>query len=130
MNRLFTYFVVGAMVLGIAVGWALNQFLTPTQAKTVAGDLSLVTDVFLRLIKMIIAPLVFSTLVAGIAHMEDAAAIGRVGVKTMGWFIGASLVSLTIGLIMVHLLQPGVGPALAPDAGRRRGRRRRPRPSP
>lgn len=61
---------------------------------------------------MIIAPLVFATLVAGIAHMEDAAAIGRVGAKTMGWFIGASIVSLSIGLVMVHLLQPGASLAL------------------
>ena len=69
---------------------------------------------------MIIAPLVFSTLVVGIAHMEDTAAIGRVGVKTLGWFMLASLVSLTLGLIMVHLLQPGAGLALPPpprDAG-------------
>jgi Na+/H+-dicarboxylate symporter len=56
---------------------------------------------------MIIAPLVFTTLVAGIAHMEDAASVGRVGVKTIFWFILASLVSLTIGLVMVHILQPG-----------------------
>jgi Na+/H+-dicarboxylate symporter len=119
MNRLFTTFIVGAMVLGVAVGWGLNQYASPDQAKAVAENLSIVTDVFLRLIKMIIAPLVFSTLVAGIAHMEDAASIGRVGIKTLGWFISASLVSLTIGLIMVHLLQPGVGMHLAiPDAGK------------
>ena len=118
MNRLFTIFIVSAMVLGIAVGWAINQYATPVQAKAVAENLSIVTDVFLRLIKMIIAPLVFSTLVAGIAHMEDASAIGRVGAKTMGWFISASLVSLTIGLVMVHILQPGAGMHLAvPDAG-------------
>jgi len=64
---------------------------------------------------MIIAPLVFSTLVAGIAHMEDAASIGRVGIKTMGWFIGASIISLLIGLFMVHLIQPGVGMGLIQD---------------
>ena len=116
MNRLFTTFIVAAMVLGVAVGWGLNQYASPGQAKAVAENLSIVTDVFLRLIKMIIAPLVFSTLVAGIAHMEDAAAIGRTGAKTMGWFIGASIVSLTIGLFMVHLLQPGAGLSLqAPD---------------
>ena len=109
MNRLFAYFIVAAMILGVAVGWAVNQYASPAEAKEVAGNLSIITDVFLRLIKMIIAPLVFSTLVAGIAHMEDAAAIGRVGVKTVGWFICASLVSLTIGLVMVHLLQPGAG---------------------
>ncbi|HEY9218242.1 MAG TPA: dicarboxylate/amino acid:cation symporter [Phenylobacterium sp.] len=117
MNRLFTLFVVGSMVLGVLVGWACNQFLDPAQAKAVAGNLSIVTDVFLRLIKMIIAPLVFATLVSGIAHMEDAAQIGRVGIKTMGWFITASIVSLTIGLLMVHLLQPGVGLALSPPEG-------------
>lgn len=116
MNRLFTYFIVGAMVLGVAVGWAVNQTLDADQAKTVSDNLTIITDVFLRLIKMIIAPLVFSTLVAGIAHMEDAAAIGRVGVKTMGWFISASIVSLTIGLLMVHLLQPGVGLHLTQEA--------------
>ena len=113
MNRLFTILIVAAMVLGVAVGWATHQYASPEQAKGIATNLSIVTDVFLRLIKMIIAPLVFSTLVAGIAHMEDAAAIGRVGAKTMGWFISASLVSLTIGLVMVHLLQPGAGMHLA-----------------
>jgi Na+/H+-dicarboxylate symporter len=109
MNRLFTTLIVAAMVLGVAVGWAVHEYATPAGAKTIASNLSIITDVFLRLIKMIIAPLVFSTLVAGIAHMEDAASIGRVGGKTLGWFICASLVSLTIGLIMVHLLQPGAG---------------------
>lgn len=110
MQRRFSYFVAGAMVLGILVGFLINQNITdPAQLKAVAGDFNVVTDIFLRLIKMIIAPLVFSTLVVGIAHMEDAAAIGRVGAKTMGWFITASIVSLTIGLIMVHLISPGVG---------------------
>ena len=107
MNRLFTTFVVAAMVLGVAAGWAIHEWATPAQAKATAENLSIVTDVFLRLIKMIIAPLVFSTLVSGIAHMEGAGAIGRVGVKALSWFICASVVSLTIGLIMVHLLQPG-----------------------
>ena len=116
MNRLFSILIVAAMVLGIGAGWAINQTSTPDQAKAIAENLSIITDVFLRLIKMIIAPLVFSTLVAGIAHMEDASSIGRVGAKTMGWFISASIVSLLFGLLMVHLLQPGVGMHLAiPD---------------
>ncbi len=110
MQRRFSFFVAGAMILGILVGFLINQNITdPAQLKAVAGGFNVVTDIFLRLIKMIIAPLVFSTLVVGIAHMEDAAAIGRVGAKTMGWFITASIVSLTIGLIMVHLIAPGVG---------------------
>jgi len=119
MSRLFTTFIIAAMVLGVLVGWGLNQFASPAAAKAAAENLSIITDVFLRLIKMIIAPLVFSTLVAGIAHMEDASTIGRVGAKTMGWFISASIVSLTIGLLMVHLLQPGSGLALPlPDAAK------------
>jgi len=121
MNRIFTAFIVGSMVLGVVVGWGVNQGLDPAQAKVVAGNLSIITDVFLRLIKMIIAPLVFSTLVAGIAHMEDAATIGRVGVKTMGWFIGASIISLTIGLFMVHLIAPGVGMNLIDEAAKATG---------
>ncbi|HVK40899.1 MAG: dicarboxylate/amino acid:cation symporter [Phenylobacterium sp.] len=115
MNKIFTAFIVGAMVLGVLVGWGVNQFLDADQAKGVADNLTIITDVFLRLIKMIIAPLVFSTLVAGIAHMEDAASIGRVGIKTMGWFISASIISLLIGLFMVHLIQPGVGMGLIQD---------------
>jgi len=102
------------MILGVLVGFLINTQLAPAEAKAAAANLSIITDIFLRLIRMIIAPLVFSTLVVGIAHMEDSAAIGRVGVKTLGWFMLASLISLTLGLIMVHLLQPGAGLALPP----------------
>src|SRR3979490_3242198 len=102
------------MVLGILTGFLINTQLSPEGAKAAAGNLSIITDIFLRLIRMIIAPLVFSTLVVGIAHMEDSAAIGRVGVKTLGWFMLASLVSLRLGVVMVHLLEPGAGLALPP----------------
>jgi Na+/H+-dicarboxylate symporter len=116
MNRLFTAFVVGAMLLGVLAGWIVNQSMSPEGAKEVANNLSIITDLFLRLIKMIIAPLVFSTLVAGIAHMGDASEVGRVGIKTIGWFILASIVSLTVGLLMVHLIQPGSGLSLVAPA--------------
>ncbi len=114
MNRLFTIVLIAAMVLGIAVGWACHQSLDAAHIKQVADGLSVLTDMFLRLIKMIIAVLVFTTLVSGIAHMEDAGAVGRVGGKTMLWFVSASLVSLMIGLLMVHLIQPGSGLNLTP----------------
>jgi len=104
------------MILGVLVGFLINTQLAPAEAKAAAANLSIITDIFLRLIRMIIAPLVFSTLVVGIAHMEDSAAIGRVGVKTLAWFMLASLASLTLGLIMVHLLQPGAGLALPPPS--------------
>ncbi|ATQ44387.1 dicarboxylate/amino acid:cation symporter [Caulobacter mirabilis] len=109
MNRLFTFLIVASMVLGVGVGWVCHVTLDAEQAAQAATWFKVGTDVFLRLIKMIIAPLVFSTLVAGIAHMGDAASVGRVGAKTMGWFITASIFSLLLGLVMVHILQPGVG---------------------
>jgi Na+/H+-dicarboxylate symporter len=107
-SRPLTLYILFAMILGIIVGYACNKALPDKQAAaSVSGYISLVTDLFLRLIKMIIAPLVFSTLVVGIAHMGDSKTVGRIGVKTMGWFITASLMSLTLGLIMVTILRPG-----------------------
>ena len=118
MARRLTQFILLAMVTGILLGYAINSLVqNPATIATITDGLSILTDVFLRLIKMIIAPLVFGTLVAGIAHMGDTAALGRVGIRTIGWFIGASLVSLTLGLILVNLLQPGTGLGLPlPDA--------------
>lgn len=109
-NRLTTWILVG-LVLGIATGYAANTQLA--DPKGFADSMSLVTTLFLRLIKMIIAPLVFSTLVVGIAKMGDAAEVGRIGVKALGWFIIASLLSLTLGLILVNLFRPGDAMALS-----------------
>ncbi len=115
MAKRLTYYIIAGLVLGILVGWILNVSIsdgTPTgeaQLKTIAGYISILTTIFLHLIKMIIAPLVFSTLVVGIAHMGDTAALGRVGAKAVGWFICASLVSLSLGLILVTIFQPGIG---------------------
>src|SRR5215203_842904 len=87
-------------------------------AKSISGYISLISDIFLRLIKMIIAPLVFSTLVVGIAHMGDTASVGRIGAKAMAWFVGASLISLLLGLVMVNILRPGEALNLPlPDVG-------------
>jgi Na+/H+-dicarboxylate symporter len=116
MRGKFGMFVALAMVSGVGVGLALNAWLTPADAKAAAANLSIVTGVFLGLIRMLIAPLVFSTLVVGIAHMEDATAIGRVGVKTIGWFLGTGIVALTLGLVMVEAFQPGAGVALPSEA--------------
>jgi len=97
-----------ALVLGILVGYVCNQMApTPEAAKDIAGYFGIITDIFLRLIKMIIAPLVFATLVSGLANIGDSKTVGRIGSKALGWFIGASLVSLTIGLVFANLLQPG-----------------------
>jgi Na+/H+-dicarboxylate symporter len=112
MNRLFTLLIVLGMVGGAAAGWACHAYLGPADLKTATVSFALVTKLFLNLIKMVIAPLVFATLVAGIGHMEDAAAVGRVGVKAVVLFVISSLLSLGIGLVMVRLLEPGVGVAI------------------
>lgn len=106
-QRLFTSFLIAATLLGIVVGWLCNRSLSPEAARVVAADLSIVTDAFLRLIKMVIAPLVFASLVSAIARMGSAAEIGRIGIKAMVWFLGASCISLMVGLVMAHWLQPG-----------------------
>ncbi len=108
-----------AMVLGIIVGYMIfTSFPDKGTAKEIAGYVSIVSDVFLRLIKMLIGPLVFSTLVVGIAHMGDAKSVGRVFGKAIGWFLTASLISLVIGLVMANLLEPGANLGLPlPDIG-------------
>ncbi|HEB3529222.1 MULTISPECIES: dicarboxylate/amino acid:cation symporter [Burkholderia cepacia complex] len=111
--------ILVAMAAGIAIGYMVfTSFPDKKAAAEVAGYISLVSDVFLRLIKMVIGPLVFSTLVVGIAHMGDAASVGRVFAKSITWFITASLVSLLLGLLMANLLRPGDNLGLPlPDIG-------------
>jgi Na+/H+-dicarboxylate symporter len=111
--------ILAALVLGVIVGYMI--FVSYPDRKTaaqVAGYVAILSDVFLRLIKMLIGPLVFSTLVVGIAHMGDAASVGRVFAKALGWFITASLISLLLGLFLANLLQPGHNLGLPlPDIG-------------
>ena len=79
---------------------------------------SILADIFLRLIKMIVAPLVFSTLVVGVAKVGDIKSVGRIGGKTMLWFISASLLSLLLGMVLVNFFEPGVAMHLpVPEAG-------------
>jgi Na+/H+-dicarboxylate symporter len=107
-KRPITVYILLAMLLGIAVGYACHTIFPDKKiAATISGHISLVTDIFLRLIKMIIALLVFSTLTVGIANLSDGKAAGRIGAKALAWFMGASLVSLTLGMILSNLFQLG-----------------------
>ena len=115
-NRL-TLSIAVAMLVGIAVGYACHTGIAdPATLKTVAGYFSIVTDIFLRLIKMIIAPLVFVTLVSGLAGMDSGDDVGRIGLRSLGWFVSASLISLAVGLIMANTLAPGAGLHLTDSA--------------
>lgn len=84
--------------------------------KQILEYISILTDIFLRLIKMIIAPLVFSTLVVGVAKLGDIKAVGRIGGKTMLWFISASFVSLLLGCLLVNIFKPGLAMNLDPPS--------------
>ncbi|WP_082703747.1 dicarboxylate/amino acid:cation symporter [Novosphingobium sp. Fuku2-ISO-50] len=111
MARRLTLWIVIGMFAGIALGAGLHQAL-PADSKTLATTadlLKLLPEVFLRLIKMIIAPLILATLVTGIAAMGDSSALGRIGGRALGWFVCASLISITLGLVLVNLFQPGHG---------------------
>ncbi len=111
-------FIIAAMLVGIVFGAVINSTLPIESATTIAGYLGVITDIFLRLIKMLIAPLVLTTLTVGIANMGDSKTLGRVGFRTISWFLAASLIALSLGLIMVNLLQPGAGFALeVPENG-------------
>jgi Na+/H+-dicarboxylate symporter len=97
-----------------------NETLSTRDKKT--EPFSILADVFLRLIKMIVAPLVFTTLVVGVAKLGDISAVGRIGGKTLLWFIGASLMSLLLGMILVNIFKPGIAMNLqVPDTGESSG---------
>ncbi|MGC4128001.1 MAG: cation:dicarboxylase symporter family transporter [Bergeyella sp.] len=104
-NKLFIAIIIG-LVLGIAAG-GIVHLKYPDSSGYFSKNIKLFGTLFIRLVQMIIAPLVFTTLVVGIAKMSDVKMIGRVGTKAMLWFISASLVSLSIGLILVNWLEPG-----------------------
>jgi Na+/H+-dicarboxylate symporter len=114
-NRLTTVILV-ALVVGIAAGYVAHEFF-PQSSADFAETAALLPTAFLRLVRMIIAPLVFATLVVGIAKMGDIGTVGRIGIKALGWFLFASLISLTLGLVLVDLLEPGKALQLPLPAG-------------
>jgi Na+/H+-dicarboxylate symporter len=108
-----TLYIIIAMILGIIVGYFVNINYDIAARKVFADNIKLLTTIFLRMVQMIIAPIVFSTLVVGIAKLGDMKTVGRVGGKAMLWFITASLISLGLGLVLVNIFQPGVGANIA-----------------
>jgi Na+/H+-dicarboxylate symporter len=105
-NRL-TAFILLAMVLGVLTGYIVYTRADASFQKDFAGNIKLLSNIFIRLVQMIIAPLVFSTLVVGIAKLGDMKTVGRVGGKAILWFVTASLASLLIGMVLVNYFKPG-----------------------
>jgi Na+/H+-dicarboxylate symporter len=118
MNRVLLIFIFAAVILGVAVGaWLHYQGVLTAEGKPdmcrladIAGYFKMFNNkVFLPLIKTIVAPLVLATLSVGIAHLGGGGSLGRIGLRTMAWFIAAGLISLSLGLVIVNVIQPGVG---------------------
>ncbi len=105
-------FILIAMVLGIGVGYVVHLQASPEAIKSFSVNVKLLTTIFLRLVQMVIAPLVFTTLVVGIAKLGDLGSVGRVGGKALLWFITASLASLLIGMALVNFFKPGAAISL------------------
>src|SRR5580693_5300793 len=101
--------VLIAILLGVAVGWLWPDLATNEWIKALG-------DGFIKLIKMVIAPIIFCTVVSGIAHIQDARKVGRVGVKALVYFEIVSSFALIIGLAVGNLIQVGRGLAVNPDA--------------
>ncbi|RDI50280.1 dicarboxylate/amino acid:cation symporter [Flavobacterium glaciei] len=98
-----------AMVLGAILGIIIHNSISPEAAQNFSAKIKILATIFIRLVQMIISPLVFTTLVVGIAKLGDIKAVGRIGGKAMGWFFTASFISLLIGMFWVNILEPGVG---------------------
>lgn len=105
-NRL-TVFILVAMALGILVGYLVHTNADASFQSEFSKNIKLLSSIFIRLVQMIIAPLVFTTLVVGIAKLGDLKTVGRVGGKAILWFVTASLASLLIGMVLVNFFQPG-----------------------
>jgi Na+/H+-dicarboxylate symporter len=107
-NRLTLYILV-AMLLGGILGAIIHNSCNVKTAEQFSTYIKLLATVFIRLVQMIIAPLVLTTLVVGIAKLGDIKSVGRIGGRALAWFFSASFISLLIGLFWVNFLQPGYG---------------------
>ncbi|MDE3236371.1 MAG: dicarboxylate/amino acid:cation symporter [Bacteroidota bacterium] len=107
-NRL-TIYILLAMGLGIITGYIVHTQSSPAFIQSFSTNIKLLTTIFLRCVQMIIAPLVFSTLVVGIAKLGDLKTVGRVGGKALLWFVSASMASLLLGMLLVNVFKPGAG---------------------
>lgn len=105
--------IIVAMLLGAVLGIIIHNNYLPEEAKNFSDKIKMLATIFIRLVQMIIAPLVFTTLVVGIAKLGDIKSVGRIGGKALLWFFSASLISLLIGMFWVNTLKPGLGLELA-----------------
>jgi len=111
VDKRLTLWILAGMILGVVVGYTVHVSFAPDsmQFEYFLKTFNLLSNIFLNLVKLLVAPLILSTIVVGIAHMGDSSALGRIGFRAITWFIIASFISIGLGLLMVNLFQPGVG---------------------
>ncbi len=111
MDKRLTVYILIGMMLGVLVGYGVHVGIAADNVwfEYLTKTFKLLSDIFLNLIKLLVAPLILSTIVVGIAHMGDSSALGRIGFRAITWFIIASFISIGLGLLMVNIFQPGVG---------------------
>ncbi len=111
MDKRLTVYILIGMILGVLVGYGVHVGIAADNVwfEYLTKTFKLLSDIFLNLIKLLVAPLILSTIVVGIAHMGDSSALGRIGFRAITWFIIASFISIGLGLLMVNIFQPGVG---------------------
>jgi len=102
-----TFQILIAVVLGAVLGVFVFKNFDETFRESFSKNIKLLATIFIRLVQMIIAPLVFTTLVVGIAKLGDIKSVGRIGGRALGWFFTASFISLLIGMFWVNILEPG-----------------------
>jgi Na+/H+-dicarboxylate symporter len=98
-----------ALVAGISTGWLVYAFASTEQAAYIGDGFSLLSGMFLRLVQMLVAPLILSTLIAGVARAGSGVQMSRLGLRALAWFLCAGLISLALGLVAANILQPGAG---------------------
>jgi len=122
MKLTLTNKIIIGFVLGLVLGEIFYLGLSPETAQSIATKIQILSKVFLRLIKMIVGPLVFCTLVVGISKLGDFKSVGRIGLKTLGYFYFATILSLVTGLVVVNITKPGsIQSWPKPDAGTQTG---------
>lgn len=104
-----TFQILIAMFFGAILGVVIHNSIPPEATQSFSTKIKMLATVFIRLVQMIISPLVFTTLVVGIAKLGDVKAVGRIGIKSLLWFFTASFLSLLLGMFFINILQPGVG---------------------
>lgn len=112
LSNLTTQILI-AMLLGGILGIIIHNTISPETALVFSEKIKILATVFIRLVQMIISPLVFTTLVVGIAKLGNVSTVGRIGGKALGWFFTASFISLLLGMFFVNVLQPGEGLSLS-----------------